>query len=65
MVRESSADFERSQVAAVQDLANLRPFLVGEGPAFEHVWAKCYMCKGPGPPEVAIRLETLSSQTDC
>jgi hypothetical protein len=31
MVRESSADFERSQVAAVQDLANLRPFLVGEG----------------------------------
>jgi hypothetical protein len=41
MVRESSADFERSQVAAVQDLANLRPFLVGEGPAYEHVWAKC------------------------
>ncbi len=29
MVRESSADFDHSQVAAVQDLANLRPFLVG------------------------------------
>ena len=31
MVRESPADFERSQVAAVQDLTNLRPFLAGKG----------------------------------
>ncbi|CAK8993280.1 unnamed protein product [Durusdinium trenchii] len=29
MVRESSADFDGFQVAAVQDLDNLRPFLIG------------------------------------
>lgn len=48
MVRESSADFDHSQVAAVQDLANLRPFLVGGGQSEEMIGNTCECLVAPG-----------------